>query len=227
MIFIPLALLIALIIFGPQWWAKNIFKRYAVKQDHISGTGGELARHLLDRFDMEHVGVEETEEGGDHYDPEDKMVRLSPNNFNDNSLTAVSVAAHEVGHAIQDHNNEAKLSLRTNLVKLAQRSSKIGSVIMMIMPIVVIITRNPAAGLFFILAGLSSIAGAAVVHLVTLPVEWDASFGKALPILKADYIRDEDVAAVERILKAAALTYVAASLMSILNVWRWVALLRR
>jgi len=225
---IPIIVLFVLaLIFGPQLWAKHTFERYSKKQDHISGTGGELARHLLDRFDMQHVGVEETEKGGDHYDSESKMVRLSPQNFNDNSLTAVAVAAHEVGHAIQDHNNESKLALRTTLVKQAQKLSRVGSIIMMIMPIVMIVTRNPAAGFLFMLAGLSSIAGAAVVHLVTLPVEWDASFGKALPILKEGYIKDEEIIAVEKILKAAALTYVAASLMSILNVWRWVALLRR
>ena len=227
MFIILVILFIIALIFGPQFWAKRVFKRYAKKQDHISGTGGELARHLLDRFDMEHVGVEETEKGGDHYDPENKMVRLSPNNYNDNSLTAVAVAAHEVGHAIQDHNNESKLALRTTLVKQAQKLSRVGSIFMMIMPIVMVITRNPGAGLFFMLAGLSSIAGAAVVHLVTLPVEWDASFGKALPILREGYIQEDEIVAVEKILKAAALTYVAASLMSILNVWRWVALLRR
>ena len=224
---IIIILLIVSIIFGPQWWAKKTFERYAVKRKHIPGTGGELARHLLDRFDMEDVGVEATEEGGDHYDPESKMVRLSPKNFNDNSLTAVAVAAHEVGHAIQDHNNESKLALRTSLVGIAQKLSKMGSIAMLIMPIAVIITRSPTAGVIFMVAGLMSIAGAALVHLVTLPVEWDASFGKALPILKADYIEEEDVTAVRQILKAAALTYVAASLMSILNVWRWVALLRR
>ncbi len=227
MFVIVIILFVLAIIFAPQWWAKKTFKRHAEKQERISGTGGELARHLLDRFDMKDVGVEETEEGGDHYDPESKTVRLSPNNFNDNSLTAVAVAAHEVGHAIQDSRQESKLALRTTLVKFAQRSSKFGSAVMMIMPVVMIITRNPAAGLFFVIAGLSSIAGAAVVHLVTLPVEWDASFGKALPILKEGYIDEEDIPAVEQILKAAALTYVAASLISILSVWRWIALLRR
>ena len=227
MLVIIVIFLVLTLVFGPQLWAKSVFKRYSNKQEHISGTGGELARHLLDRFDMKDVGVEQTEENGDHYDPEDKVVRLSPKNFNDNSLTAVAVAAHEVGHAIQDNRNESKLSLRTTLVKQAQKLSKFGSIIMMIMPIAMIITRSPSAGLIFILAGLSSIAGAAVVHLVTLPVEWDASFGKALPILKEGYINDDEIIAVERILKAAALTYVAASLMSILNVWRWVALLRR
>ncbi len=226
MVFIIILLLIVAIIFAPQWWAKSTFERYANKQDHIPGTGGELARHLLDRHNMQHVKVEITEHG-DHYDPEAKMVRLSASNYNDNSLTAVAVAAHEVGHAIQDHQNEVKLALRTSLVKLADKSSKLGSVFIMIMPIAILITRSPAAGFFFFATGLLSIAGAAIVHLVTLPVEWDASFGKALPILKEGYIRDDDIVAVEKILKAAALTYVSVALLSILNIWRWVALLRR
>lgn len=224
-ILLLLGILIA-IIFLPQWWAKSTFERYSISQDHIPGSGAELARHLLNRFEMPHVAVEVTEEG-DHYDPETKAVRLSPKNYHDNSLTAVAVAAHEVGHAIQDNRHETKLALRTALVKLADKSSKIGSVMIMIMPVAVLLTRSPAAGFFFFAAGLLSIAGAAIVHLITLPVEWDASFGKALPILKADYIRDEDVPAVEQILKAAALTYVSVALLSILNVWRWVALLRR
>lgn len=226
MLFIALLLFIVVIVFGPQWWAQNTFKRFSHNQQHIPGTGGELARHLLDRFDMKDVLVEVTE-SGDHYDPDSKTVRLSEDNFNNNSLTAVAVAAHEVGHAIQDKQQEAKLILRTRLVKIAMRLGQVGSTLMIVMPLVMMITKSPVAGLVFAIAGLSSIAGAAVVHLVTLPVEWDASFGKALPILKQDYIQDKDVAAVERILKAAALTYVAASLVSILNVWRWIALLRR
>lgn len=223
---ILLILLFVLLIFGPQWWASYTFKRYAKKQPHIQGTGGELARHLLDRFEMQQVEVEITE-SGDHYDPNTKTVRLTENNYHDNSLTAVAVAAHEVGHAIQDHNKEAKFILRTRLVVVAQKSAKLGSIIMVVMPLVMIVTRSPVAGILLTIAGLASIAGSALIHLVTLPVEWDASFGKALPILKQDYIQPEDYAAVERILKAAALTYVAASLASILNVWRWIALLKR
>ncbi|HIO93677.1 MAG TPA: zinc metallopeptidase [Leucothrix mucor] len=223
---ILIILLLVTLIFAPQWWAKYTFRRYASKQDHISGTGGELARHLLDRFDMSDVGVEITEHG-DHYDPESKTVRLSSANYNDNSLTAVAVATHEVGHAIQDHNNESKLILRTRLVKVAQLSAKLGSIIMIVMPLVMIITRSPVAGLVLTIAGLTSIAGSALIHLVTLPVEWDASFGKALPILKEGYVEEQDLAAIESILKAAALTYVAASLASILNIWRWIMLLRR
>jgi len=225
-IFILLLVVVA-IIFLPQWWAKNIFAKYSVPQDHIQGTGGELAQHLLKRFEMTEVAVEETDEGNDHYDPESRTVRLSPKNFHDKSLTAVAVATHEVGHAIQHHNQETKLALRTRLIKVSMKLEKVGSIIMMVMPIVLLLTRNPAAGFIFFATGFLTIAGSSVIHLVTLPVEWDASFGKALPILKEGYIREDEYKAVDQILKAAAFTYVAASFMSILNVWRWLALLRR
>jgi len=224
---ILIILFIVVLVFGPQWWAKHTFKRYSNKQDHIEGTGGELARHLLDRYDMEAVKVEMTETEGDHYDPLSKTVRLSPSNYNDNSLTAVAVAAHEVGHAIQHYENDHRLVLRTRLAQLAHVSEKIGSGFMIMMPIMLLLTRSPIASLIFTIAGLLSIAGSALVHLITLPVEWDASFGKALPILKSGYVSEEDYAAIEKILKAAAFTYVAASLASLLNVWRWIALLRR
>lgn len=225
--FLLLFLVIVIVIFLPQWWAKNTFAKYSVPLDHIQGTGGELAQHLLNRFEMNEVIVEETDEGNDHYDPESRTVRLSPKNFNDKSLTAVAVATHEVGHAIQHHNKETKLELRSRLIKVSMRLEKVGSVIMMIMPIALVLTRSPIAGFVFFATGFLTIAGSTVIHLVTLPVEWDASFGKALPILKEGYIREDEQKAVDQILKAAAFTYVAASLMSILNVWRWFALLRR
>lgn len=222
-----LLLIVIAIIFLPQWWAKNIFARYSKPQEHIQGTGGELAKHLISRFELSDVTVEETETGNDHYDPESKTVRLSPKNYHDKSLTAVAVAAHEVGHAIQHHNKETKLALRSRLIKISLKLEKAGSLIMIIMPIVLLLSRSPVAGFIFFITGFLTIAGATVIHLVTLPVEWDASFGKALPILKEGYIHQDEYKAVDQILKAAAFTYVATSLMSILNVWRWIALLRR
>lgn len=226
--YILLIIIILAIIFGPQFWASHTFKRYAKPLDRIPGTGGELARHLLDRFEMQDVGVEKTKPGGDHYDPSSRMVRLSPDNFDQKSLTAIAVAAHEVGHAIQHQRNESKLAWRTRLITFAQGAQRIGAGAMIVVPVVTAITRSPHATLFMIALGLISMGSATLVHLVTLPVEFDASFGKALPILKkGEYIKAEDEAAVHQILKAAALTYVAASLASLLNIWRWVALLRR
>ena len=225
--FILLLLLILALVFGPQLWVKYVLRKYSSERNDFPGTGGELARHLLDRFHMEYVRVEITERG-DHYDPAEKVVRLSPGNHDKKSLTAIAVAAHEVGHAIQHHQGETKLALRTRLVHVAYWAEKIGAMAMVAMPVVAAITRAPAVGGGMLVLGLLSLGMAALVHLVTLPVEWDASFGKALPVLKSgQYISAEDEKAVRKILRAAAMTYVAASLASLLNLWRWLRLLRR
>jgi len=225
-VFIILFLL--LLVFGPQWWAQYTFRRYAEVLPRIPGTGGELARHLLDQFGMADVPVEKTEQGGDHYDPERRAVCLSPDNYDHKSLTAVAVAAHEVGHAIQHQHNEPKLALRHRLVKVAQTTQQLGAGAMFLLPVAMAITRAPSAGIIMAVIGLGSMASATLVHLVTLPVELDASFGKALPVLMAGhYIQPEDEMAVRRVLRAAAFTYVASSLASLLNLARWVAFLRR
>ena len=221
-------LFLLLLVFGPQWWAQYTFRRYAGVLPRIPGTGGELARHLLDHFEMPDVPVEKTEKSGDHYDPERRTVCLSPDNYDHNSLTAVAVAAHEVGHAIQHQRNEPKLALRHRLVKVAQTTQQLGAGAMFLLPVAMAITRAPSAGLIMAAIGLGSMASATLVHLVTLPVELDASFGKALPILKAGhYIQPEDETAVRQVLRAAAFTYVASSLASLLNLARWFAFLRR
>ena len=223
-----IVVLLLVLIIGPQWWAKYTFRRYSGALPRIPGSGGELARHLLDQFGMPDVAVEKTRPGGDHYDPEQHAVRLSPDNYDHNSLTAVAVAAHEVGHAIQHQRNERKLALRHRLVKLAQTTQQVGAGAMLLLPIALLVTRAPSAGLIMGAIGLGSMAIATLVHLVTLPVELDASFGKALPILNAGrYIQPADEKAVRRVLRAAALTYVASSLASLLNLARWLAFLRR
>lgn len=223
-----LVLLLLAVVFGPQWWAQRTFKRYAAPRDDIPGNGAELARHLLQQFEMHHVKVEQTKADNDHYDPRDKTVRLSPNNFNDNSLTAITVAAHEVGHAIQDHRHEPMHALRNKLVIMANRVQRLGAALLVLIPVMAIVTRSPRLDLLALIAGIASLGVATVVHLVTLPVELDASFNKALPILfKGNYIEEKDRPAARRILKAAAFTYVAASLASLLNLWRWIAILRR
>lgn len=226
-IVIIIVLLLAAV-FGPQLWAQYTFKRYAKPRNDIPGNGAELARHLLEQLGMSHVKVEETNEGEDHYDPADKVVRLGPNNYSIKSLTAITVAAHEVGHAIQDHHNESKLALRTRLVSIAQVVQQLGAGLLVLLPIIALVSRSPLIGVLMFLAGIASMGVATLVHFVTLPVEYDASFNKALPILiKGNYIEEKDRPAARRILKAAALTYVAASLASLLNLWRWIAILRR
>ncbi len=225
--FLILALFVVALVFAPQAWARYTFSRYSTPDDRLPGTGGELARHLLDRYGMQDVMVEVGDEGGDHYDPTSKTVRLSPSNHDVKSLTAVAVAAHEVGHAIQHHRQEPSFERRTRMVVVAHSAQRLGSGLMLILPIVMLVTRTPMSGLVMFGLGLISLGSAALVHLMTLPVELDASYGKALPILRDGYISSEDEVAVEKILKAAALTYVAGSLASLLSIGRWITLLRR
>ena len=92
---------------------------------------------MLDWADLQQIKVEVTELG-DHYDPVEKVVRLTPEKFNGRSLTAITVAAHEVGHAIQDRDNYFPLKLRTRLVDLAAPAEKLGAAIMMIAPLVMV-----------------------------------------------------------------------------------------
>lgn len=226
--YLILIIILLAALYAPQFWARYTFKRYAKERDTIPGSGGELARHLLDRFEMKHVKVERGKAGEDHYDPANKAVRLSPDNFDHHSLTAIAVATHEVGHAIQDQKNESLLALRGRLIETASRFQRLGSVAMLLMPVAALLSRSPVVGGIFLLIGLASMLITTLVHLITLPVELDASFGKALPILKqGNYIQEKDEAAVRRILKAAAWTYVAASLASLLNVWRWLRVFKR
>jgi Zn-dependent membrane protease YugP len=219
-------ILIAALVFGPGWWVRNVMSRYSEPRDRYEGTGAQLARHLLDNNDMQHVKVEQTEQG-DHYDPLDKVVRLSPDNFNGRSLTAVTVAAHEVGHAMQDHTGYAPLKIRTQLVMLTQPVQKVGAGILMAAPLIGVVTRAPLISLLMILGGFLSLGAASLVHMVTLPTELDASFKRALPLLEKERVlKSVDLPHARRLLKAAAMTYLSASLASLLNIARWWALLR-
>ncbi len=227
MSFFILAVLLLLAIFGPQWWAASVLRTHSKPRADYPGTGGEFARHLLNQFQLDDVRVEVTERG-DHYDPEARVVRLTQDKLDGKSLTAVTVAAHEVGHAIQHHLGYAPLQWRSRLVRLAQVAEKTGAGVMMVLPVVALLTRSPAVGAVTLLVGLGSMAVSTIVHLVTLPVEWDASFGRAMPLLQAGrYLDQQDEKAARRILQACALTYFASSLASLLSVWRWLKMWRR
>lgn len=224
-----LIILVALIalVFGPSWWVRRILTRYGEPADRYTGTGGELARYLLDQLDLGHVGAEVTEQG-DHYDPDAKCVRLTADKFNGRSLTAITVAAHEVGHAHQDATGYGPLRWRTRLVKLAAPGERMGAAVLMLAPVVTLVTRAPVAGLLMLLGGFMVLGLSTVIHLVTLPMELDASFGRALPMLeKGGFLKPGDKPHARRLLTAAALTYLSVSLMSLLNIGRWWAILRR
>jgi hypothetical protein len=228
LIYITAILLIAALMFLPNYWVTHVIRKYQRPDNLFPGTGGELAKHLLERFGITNAGVEEGEPDQDHYDPQERMVRLSPENYHGHSLSAITIAAHEVGHAIQHHNGYPLFTLRTHLVRLAIVAGRVGSVAIMATPLLGGITRSPTVALVTFLLGISGIAVGTLVHLVTLPVEWNASFSRAMPILVAgEYIDPGQQPHAHKILKAAALTYVAGSLASIINLYRWIAILRR
>lgn len=226
MLYFLLLAVLLLALLGPQWWTAHAMRRHAGKRDDLPGTGGELARHLLDRFGLDSVQVEQTDRG-DHYDPLDRVVRLSADHFENKSLTAVAVAAHEVGHALQHAQGYRLLNLRTRLAQWAYSSERLGAGMMVAIPILSLVSKNPRLGLLLLALAVASMFLAVIVHLVTLPVEWDASFKRAMPILEEGYLQQQDLPAARQILRAAAMTYVAGSLASLLNMARWIAILRR
>ncbi len=224
MIFI--IIIAATVLFGPHLWARYVLNRYN-RREYFSGNGLDLARLAIERLNLSDVTVEMTETG-DHYDPETKTIRLTQQVCGRKTLTAVVVAGHEIGHAIQDHSGYRPLKARTRMVGTAQKLERFGAIAMMAVPVLAGITRAPSIGLLMLVVGLCSLGIPVLVHFLTLPTEFDASFRRALPMLiSGSYIPPEDVPAARKILIACTLTYVANSLIGLLNVWRWIRILRR
>ena len=220
-------LIVLAIIFGPSLWVKFVMRRYSTEKPEMPGTGGELAKHLIKRFSLKDVEVETTELG-DHYDPIEKKVRLSREHYESKSLTAVAIAAHEVGHAIQDHQGDKRLATRTKMVPIVNLLARWSVVIISLSPVIGIITRHPIPFSLLLFIGLSGFIARMMMHAVTLPIEFDASFSKALPILReGNYVSQSNEKAVSHVLRAAALTYVSAALADTLNLSRWIFILLR
>jgi Zn-dependent membrane protease YugP len=214
------------VLFGPHLWARHVLNRYN-RKEYFSGSGIDLARLVVERLNLNEVTVELTDTG-DHYDPAGKTIRLTNSVCGRKTLTAVVVAAHEVGHAIQDQNGYKPLKTRTRMIGTAQKLERIGAMIMMAVPVLAGVTRAPSVGVLMFIGGFGTLCIPLLVHLLTLPTEFDASFKRALPLLTSGgYIPPEDVPAARKILIACALTYVANSLIGLLNVWRWIRVLRR
>ena len=214
------------VLFGPHLWARYVLNRYN-REEYFSGSGVDLARLLVDSMDLNDVRVEVTDTA-DHYDPVEKSIRLTERTCGRRSLTAVVVAAHEVGHAMQDRAGYKPLKTRTKMITTAHKIERMGAIIMIAIPVLAGITRAPSVGLLMFIGGLGTLGIPVLVHLLTLPAEFDASFNRALPLLSSGkYIPPEDIPAARKILFACALTYVANSLIGLLNVWRWIRILRR
>ena len=223
---IPLIIIAIIALLGPHLWAKRILDKYN-REEYFSGNGIDLAELALARLDMKNVSVAVTDIA-DHYDPQSKTIRLTRQRCGRKTLTAVVVAAHEIGHAIQDHAGYRPLQTRTRMIGTAAKIERVGAAIMVGVPLFAVLTRIPSVSLLMFAGGLMTLGTPVLIHLLTLPCELDASFNRALPLLSSGkYIPPEDVPAARRILLACALTYVSNSLIGLLNVWRWIRLLRR
>lgn len=210
----------------PQVWVRRVIDMHSADRPDFPGTGGAFARHLLDRLGLEGVKVEETKLG-DHYDPEAKAVRLLPDRMRGRSLAAVVIAAHEVGHAIQDAAGYPPLKARTRLAKQAQKVESMGAIVMLAAPVLMIVSKSPHLMLLQGFIGILILSLTILIHASTLPMEYDASFRRALPVLKAgNYIPAKDMRAARQILRAAAFTYVASAAMSLFDVMRWLRVFR-
>ena len=205
--------------FYAQTKVKSTFERYSKVISVKKTTGAEVARAILDSEGLEDVNVEMI--GGnlsDHYDPRQKVLRLSPEVHRGSSLASLGVAAHETGHAIQHATGYWPLNIRHGLVPVANFGSKLA------FPLFII-------GLLFASPGLTKLgiymfSAVVLFQLVTLPVEFNAS-KRAIAILEGQgYITSSEVAGTKSVLDAAALTYVAAALVGLLSLLRLILLSR-
>lgn len=182
-------------------------------------TGQEVARMILDSNGMNNIHVVETQgELTDHYDPRRKVVRLSEQIFHDNATASVAVAAHEVGHAIQDKEGYIFMKIRSILVPVVNFITYIGYIVAFI-SLLAGITGYLKVSIIIILAAL-------LFQLVTLPVEFDASKRGREQLVKLGIIDGSEEKGVKKMLDAAAFTYVASFISSLLNLLRLIIMLR-
>ncbi len=219
-------LILAGLIFLPQWWIRQVLARNQAERPDLGGTGAELARLLLDKAELRHVKVELTE-AGDHYDPQDEVVRLSLPHHDGRSIAALAVAAHEVGHALQHAHGDRIFALRGRLAPGVIWFERLAQVVFFSIPLLGALARSPVLIGLQVALVVGLLASRLVIHLVTLPVEIDASFRRALPILEAGrFVPEADLPAARQVLKAAAFTYVAAALLTLVDVTRLIRVLR-
>lgn len=192
----------------------------------MPGTGGELAQHLVERFELQDVTVVEGLERQDHYNPEKNVISLSPSVYGKKSLAAVAIAAHELGHALQFNRQEPVSKLRGKYLTKAFKIKRLGMMILMSIPLVTIALKAPAIALITAGVGIVTMLASVMMYVAILPEEFDASFNKALPILAEGYVPEQDMPAIKQVLRAAALTYVAAALADTLSLWRWIRVFR-
>ena len=213
MYWLYLGLIIALPLYA-QFKVKSTYKKYSKVRSTSGMTGAQVARLILDQNDLQNVKVIESQGFlSDHYNPVTKVVALSPDNYHNASVAGTAVAAHEVGHAIQDKEAYAFLRFRHKLVPVASLTSNASWVFIMIG--LIFSSMNSLLGI-----GIALLAVGVVFQLVTLPVEFNASTRAMDQIVSLGVIRNEEEGHAKKVLNAAAMTYVAAAAVAVLELVR-------
>ena len=177
-------------------------------------TGNQLGQKLLQENKLENVLIEPIKQV-DHYNPLKKKVHISEDKLHKKSITSIAVVAHEIGHAIQDKENYKPLLLRQKLIEKTMIFQRIGSFLLIIgLPSIFAITKSPFITFIAAIIIMGCLSTNVLIHLITLPVELDASFKRALPILQK-YVPKENMRQCRSVLRAAAFTYLAQSIVSI------------
>jgi Zn-dependent membrane protease YugP len=199
-----------------QWRIHSAFRRASEIAVRSGYSGAEAAAVLLDRAGIRHARIEAS--GGflsDHYVPGEAVLRLSPDVYASRSLAAVAIAAHETGHAFQDAQRYPLLVMRNSLVPLAGVGSNLSWILLLIG--FVLMSLQPVLGHTVIIIGIALFSLTVVFQLVNLPVEFDASRRARVALVETGIVTREEDHVVADVLKAAALTYVAATLTSVLT----------
>lgn len=210
---------IALSIYA-QVRVKNTYKKYSQVKATSGMTGAEASRRLLNQAGLTDVSIEVIPGNlSDHYDPRARVLRLSEGVARHDSLASLGVAAHETGHAIQHANGYAPMKIRSAVVPAASFGSSLG-------PMIFFVGLIFSASQMLMNVGIVLFTAAVIFQIVTLPVEFDAS-SRAMQLLQSNgIVVGEEAKAARKVLSAAALTYVAAALMSILTLVRMVLISR-
>lgn len=210
--------------FYAQSRVNSAYNRYATVKNRRGITGAQAARRILDSNGLQDVPIEVTNRRlSDHYDPRKKVMRLSPQVYNDPSIASVSIAAHEAGHAIQHAKGYVPLSFRNVLAPLASVVSNLAWPIL-IVGLLMIGAGNIFQGNMIFNIGIICYASAVLFQAITLPVEFNASNRAIRQMNELGIIYTEETASAKKVLSAAVLTYVAALAATIATLLRFLAL---
>jgi len=222
-----LLIIIGFIITGiPQLLVKSTFSKYSKIRSAKGSTGAEVARFLLNDAGIYNVSVESI--GGeltDHYDPTQKVLRLSQGVYGNSSIAAIGVAAHEAGHAIQDNKGYMPMKLRAGIFPAVMFGQNLGPILIMISLGLQAVMHLTGLTLLIAFAGIALYGAVVIFQIVTLPVELNASSRAMHALVEGGYLTREESGGARSVLTAAAMTYVAAALFAILQILYYIWLL--